>query len=593
MKVSIQKNKFYIFLLAIMSLLLASSLYAASPWQGHYEGTVTGKGIFPVFNVSSSWELTVDENGVADFKMENVPFVDKVSSKGTVTDDGDMYMEFHVSFVGNNILTGSYENGHFISKIEKSMQADFDWVLNEDGSVEGTWNFDKIPVYFYSWKGSGTIAGQKTYTPDQPSPWAGQYEGTLSGEGVPIYHTVSGDWTLIVTENGQVNYKLTGLPSNVHISMNGTITNDGLIYLEHNASYFFFSNNEEVTGEHLGNNSFNLIMDDKNFEADFNLALDDNGLITGTWDYKVKLLYGIIIDATGTIEGKKIETEEDNDPIPWVGNYKGTLEGSGFPFVSDVSGVWEVVVNDDGSVLFELAGMPFVNKVSATGKINSKGNGLLEMTVPFIGDSKVSITHKGNNEFSAEIDGKIKASFEYSLFEDGTVDGKWEFTRLPVFFVIWQGTGTMSGAKDTPSNEDFPWEGHYSGIVSGTGKPIVKKVSGNWDLYIDSQGNVDFEITGMPFINKVTASGTVSSEGDIELHMYVPGIGNNVLTGSYDGNGNFEASTDDKIKASFQWNLSPEGKTEGTWVFDRIPVLFIKWQGSGELSGAKVDDIEI
>ncbi|KPA10326.1 hypothetical protein MHK_009469, partial [Candidatus Magnetomorum sp. HK-1] len=138
-----------------------------------------------------------------------------------------------------------------------------------------------------------------------------------------------------------------------------------------------------------------------------------------------------------------------------------------------------------------------------------------------------------------------------------------------------------------------PWEGHYSGVVSGTGKPIVKKISGNWDLYIDSEGNVDFEITGMPFINKVTASGSVTSEGDITLHMYVPGIGNNVLTGTYDGKGNFFASIDDKIKATFEWNLSPDGYGEGTWEFDRIPVLFVKWQGSGEFSGSKMNDFEI
>jgi len=579
---------FSIVMISLISLLFINAAYA-SPWQGEYEGSVSGTGNFPVFLVSATWKLIVDEDGNADFSMKDVPFVDEVSSTGNVTDDGTIYMECYVPFVGNNILTGTYADGTFTAKMEKSMKAEFDWVLNEDGSVEGHWAFDKIPVYFYSWSGSGTIAGQKTDQNDQPNPWAGHYTGTVSGEGSPIVETISGEWDLVVTDDGQVDYKMNGIPFIKTMEATGSISHDGKISLQ---MYVPFIGKNALTGEHLGENEFDAQIDDK-IKASFHWTLDANGNVEGTWAFDKIPIFFAKWHGNGTMEGTKAETpDDDNAPIPWVGHYKGSLEGSGKPFVTDVSGAWDLVVNEDGSVLFEMSGLPFVNKVLATGTVNSKGKFSLDMYIPFIGDSNVSGTHNGGTSFSATMDDKIKAVFNWNLFEDGTTDGTWEFIKLPVFFINWHGSGTMTGSKFEP-DPGFPWAGHYTGSVNGTGRPVVRKVSGEYDIYIDTEGNVDFEITGMPFINKVTASGTVSPDGDVELHMYVPGIGNNVLTGTHDGSGNFVVETDDKIKAKLEWYLSPEGDADGTWAFDRIPVLFVKWKGSGELKGSKVEDFEI
>ncbi|KPA12569.1 conserved hypothetical protein, secreted, partial [Candidatus Magnetomorum sp. HK-1] len=461
------KSLYSMFFTAIMSLLFIMSAHAASPWQGHYKGTVNGTGSFPVFDVSADWDLVVDEDGNADFKMEGIPFVDEITSTGNVTDDGNINMECHVPFVGNNILTGTYEDGQFIAKIEKSMDAEFDWVLNADGTVEGNWTFNNIPIYFVKWHGSGTLSGKQLDSPNQANPWEGHYSGTVSGEGSPLFKTISGEWNLVVSADGYVDYKMNGIPFIKTMEASGYIDKDGIISLEMDVP---FVGKNTLTGEHVGDGAFNASIDDK-IKASFNWTLDNNK-VEGTWTFDRIPVFFAKWKGSGTMEGIKLDAPDEGE-IPWVGHYMGNLEGSGSPFVSDVSGAWDLVVKEDGSTLFEISGLPFVNKVSASGTINSKGDFALDMYVTFIGESIVTGVHNGDNNFSAEIDDKIKALFNWTLKEDGTVDGTWEFNRLPVFFINWHGSGTMSGSKVIPGDDVFPWEGHYSGVVSGTGKPIV------------------------------------------------------------------------------------------------------------------------
>lgn len=131
----------------------------------------------------------------------------------------------------------------------------------------------------------------------------------------------------------------------------------------------------------------------------------------------------------------------------WEGLYAGDFSGTGGPIVTTIDGEWSLEVESNGDCTFIETGLPLINQVTFTGSVDEDGSFFLESYVLGVGYCSVTGVFNGDNQCDAEFGGKMTGYMEFTVFEDGSIEGITVIDSLITRLFTWQGSGELTGEK--------------------------------------------------------------------------------------------------------------------------------------------------
>lgn len=275
----------------------------------------------------------------------------------------------------------------------------------------------------------------------------------------------------------------------------------------------------------------------------------------------------------------------------WTGHYKGTFEGTGQPMIDRVSGEWDLVVTENGYYTLDMRGVPALDQVTVRGTISDDNviNGTCDL--PLSGEATmeggVAGVSSAGTEFSVTMTGAVTGYKNWTIDAEGNISGIWVIEDLFVMLGSWQGEGTFTGSKVTPS----PWECDYGGIYGGTGSPAPRYVEGLWSFGVEDDGDCYFSWAEPPLMRSVVYKGTIEEDGSFFMETDTRLVGYSTMTGSLVSDHSFSSVMEGEIQGEIEFTKDydeeyDEEKIEGTWFIETLKRPVINWSGSGELIGS-------